>query len=90
MHEEWSETMVYYNCGCCPDVLFFHRWTFMHTDYFPKHRALQDGGSNWSYFRTLLDQQVLFLIYLSADDIGNLGKWRAWYFSTHCCRIKMI
>jgi len=45
---------------------------FTHTDYFPKHRILQDGRSNWPYLRTLWDLQVLFFnLFTCAEGIGN-------------------
>jgi len=33
---------------------------FTHTDYFPRHRILQNGRSNWPYLRNLWDLQVFF------------------------------
>jgi hypothetical protein len=45
---------------------------FTHTDYFPNHRILQSGCSNWPYLRCLWDLQVLFFnLFTCAEGIGN-------------------
>jgi len=46
---------------------------FTHTDYFPRHRILQNGRSNWPYLRNLWDLQVFFSICsLVQRDMGIL------------------
>jgi hypothetical protein len=45
---------------------------FTHTDYFPNHRTLQSGQSNWPYLRCLWDLQVLFYnLFTCAEGHGN-------------------
>jgi hypothetical protein len=45
---------------------------FTHTDYFPNHRIMQIGRSNWPYLRALWHLQVLFFnLFTCADGIGN-------------------
>jgi len=45
---------------------------FTHTDYFPTHRILQSGRSNWPYLRQLWDLQVLFFnLFTCAEGMGN-------------------
>jgi hypothetical protein len=45
---------------------------FTHTDYFPTHRILQSGRSNWPYLRCLWDLQVLFYnLFTCAEGMGN-------------------
>jgi hypothetical protein len=45
---------------------------FTHTDYFPNHRILQSGRSNWPYLRQLWDLQVLFFnLFTCAEGMGN-------------------
>lgn len=45
---------------------------FTHTDYFPNHRILQSGRSNWPYLRCLWDLQVLFFnLFTCAEGMGN-------------------
>jgi hypothetical protein len=45
---------------------------FTHTVYFPNHRILQSGRSNWPYLRCLWDLQVLFFnLFTCAEGMGN-------------------
>lgn len=45
---------------------------FTHSDYFPTHRILQQGRSNWPYLRCLWDLQVLFFnLFTCAHGHGN-------------------
>jgi hypothetical protein len=45
---------------------------FTHVDYFPRHRILQSGRSNWPYLRTLWDLHVLFYnLFTCAEGHGN-------------------
>jgi hypothetical protein len=45
---------------------------FTHSDYFPTHRILQQGRSNWPYLRCLWDLQVLFYnLFTCAQGHGN-------------------